>query len=596
MKYMTDRARYIALHFQSEFSVRLRFQLLREIDLYNQNRAGIWKENKSIVEELEKGIVSGDLTRYSLTDDYITEHYGINQYIKSSLISNLAFYAAGKDILKGKKNITLDYLESIWGNMEGGFFLGFIPENDELSNLVGQVKGLEWEVISKSRDINRQKGALEYFCKSLDNLKDEDEIIKRINHYNDGSYMELWDAISCLAHYLVLCEMWDDYYVLLDALKYFPLQGGMIRTIHSASDCDKIIAKVFEKSGRKSLHYILRDYWFHLCCEEDEILNKNSKIEELEEEDKLFISKQLNDVCDNKLSQIKKLVGIWKDVFGKEELSVWVAEKVSEAERKHEKYGKPELDVLKLIEEENNLTSDDVKGFSLEGKDLSSLLSFAKSVNKEDVAVNVTEAIAGKIFADKSYPDNQLNNNWFEHARTIYRCLLISKKDGLSLIPDKKYYREGFHVNLSRALLFEQQEAYWLAILILSLEESKDEELFERIIDTLFLNTCYQISSLTDDVFTPYYIAELLVSQVLKQKKDDFERRLLNEIPNLVFVIRVLSANEGEMSDEVKNLLSNRIGKDWLTERRLLSQNKMIKLDFYDEFVKEYLNSNSKHK
>lgn len=56
-----------------------------------------------------------------------------------------------------------------------------------------------------------------------------------------------------------------------------------------------------------------------------------------------------------------------------------------------------------------------------------------------------------------------------------------------------------------------------------------------------------------------------------------------------VFVIRVLTANEGKMTDEVRALLKDRIQRDWEVERKLLSQNKMVKLEFYDEFVKEYL-------
>lgn len=43
------------------------------------------------------------------------------------------------------------------------------------------------------------------------------------------------------------------------------------------------------------------------------------------------------------------------------------------------------------------------------------------------------------------------------------------------------------------------------------------------------------------------------------------------------------------MSVDVKNLLGERIRREWELERKLLNKNKMVKIGFYDEFVKEYL-------
>ena len=123
----------------------------------------------------------------------------------------------------------------------------------------------------------------------------------------------------------------------------------------------------------------------------------------------------------------------------------------------------------------------------------------------------------------------------------------------------------------------------------MSLEETTDESLFNQYVDVLFRDTRYSVNSLTDDVFTPYYVAELLVSQVIPEQKDAFEKRLVEGIPYLIFVIRVLTGNQGVMSVDIKNLLGERIRYEWELERKLLSQNKMVKIGFYDEFVKEYL-------
>lgn len=46
----------------------------------------------------------------------------------------------------------------------------------------------------------------------------------------------------------------------------------------------------------------------------------------------------------------------------------------------------------------------------------------------------------------------------------------------------------------------------------------------------------------------------------------------------------------GEMSDEVKQLMAERIKTDWESERKLLSQRKVKILGFYDEYVKGIMN------
>ena len=51
----------------------------------------------------------------------------------------------------------------------------------------------------------------------------------------------------------------------------------------------------------------------------------------------------------------------------------------------------------------------------------------------------------------------------------------------------------------------------------------------------------------------------------------------------------MLTGNDGEMSDEVKQLMAERIKTDWESERKLLSQRKVKIFGFYDEYVKEYL-------
>lgn len=223
---MKDRERFLAAHYQSGFYAKLRFQLLDEIDKKSQSQTGIWAEHGAIIDELAKGITDGTLTRYNLDNDYVIEKYGLEENNPLSyLICEAASYLAGCDATEKHGKPTLEYLEEIEENMDGGFFVGYQPDEETLADLVKSCEGKALEIAEESRSLDRQKGALKRFCETLDGETNEDEIIGKINLYNDGSYLELVQSVQALAYLLERRENWETYYKLLDVLKYFDLCG-----------------------------------------------------------------------------------------------------------------------------------------------------------------------------------------------------------------------------------------------------------------------------------------------------------------------------------------------------------------------------------
>ena len=213
------------------------------------------------------------------------------------------------------------------------------------------------------------------------------------------------------------------------------------------------------------------------------------------------------------------------------------------------------------------------------------MITLAAKAKNKDVCAKIVKALQKNIFSEHSYPPTTLNELWFEQVRTIYRCLNISGLDGLEMLKEELRPLEGYRVNLGDAMRNVRQEGYWLAMLLMSLEENGDETRFTQYVNVLFRDSRNTLGSLSDDMFTPYYVAELLVSQVMTGIKDEFEKRVIEEIPHLVFVIRVLTGNDGVMSVEIKQLLKDRIANEWETERMLLSQRKTGNLKFFDEYV-----------
>lgn len=586
---MSTRDKFLAAYTQPGFRLGLAFQLLDEIDKHQQDEPGLWEEHAAAIGELAQGILKGDLNRFNLDDEYVTKQYRVGGGYESYLICDLAFYLAGCEAAKNEEKINLEYLEGVEENMNSGFYVGFNPRREVLMGLVKSIEGKALEIASRSRDMESRERSLKGFCEELEKETDEESIISRINQFSDGSFVELAQDIRALSYLLERQEYWNEYYQLLENLRYFPLQGGLIMGLRNSADVFAVISQVVSDMGSKSLHFLLREQFFKIVCEEGAVLRSNAEENTLKESDREYLQQLLEVFEKEKKDRIESAVDLWLDVFGKEEMTVWLSRKRIEAEQKNEKYVQQELEIVEMMEGEVKLTTEDIKGFQLENKDFASLLTLAAKAEDAEVCKALMEALVKNLFSDHSYPETRLTAKWFEQVRAIYRCLKKSGLDGLALLHSVRLPMEGFKVDISASMRRMRQEAYWLAMLLLSLEESEDKELFRKYVDLLNKDMRYGINSLTDDVFAPYYVAELLVSQVMPEKKDEYEKMLIEEIPYLVFVIRVLTANEGKMNDEVRGSLEKRIHQEWDLERKLLSQNKMVKLGFYDDFVREYL-------
>ncbi len=582
---MKDRKSFLAAHYGVGFRTAVRFRLLDEIENHQDSKPCVWSEHEDLIKELAVGISNQAFTQYNLNEEYIQDKFGIKDVSTALLLCEIAFYQAGCEAKVKHSHPSMEYLEEIEENMDGGFFDGYLLQKDVLAQIVEDLKGKALDIADQSRGDERNSGALRKFCEKLDTETTEDGIIGRINYMNDGAYIEIAPAVRALSWLLKVAGYWEEYNRLLGVLKYFPLQGSLIRGLRNTEDVVAVIKTAVAHNGRKSLHYLLREQCFTVLSEEGDLLSSNLKDQFLLDKDKDYIKSLLEDFEKNKPGHVKDMVGVWLNVFGIEELTSWLAGKKAEAERKHEKYGKPELDIVNMMMDAYSLTSADIFGFDLEGKNFEVLITLAAKAKNKDVCAKIVKALQKNIFSEHSYPPTTLNELWFEQVRTIYRCLNISGLDGLEMLKEELRPLEGYRVNLGDAMRNVRQEGYWLAMLLMSLEENGDETRFTQYVNVLFRDSRNTLGSLSDDMFTPYYVAELLVSQVMTGIKDEFEKRVIEEIPHLVFVIRVLTGNDGVMSVEIKQLLKDRIANEWETERMLLSQRKTGNLKFFDEYV-----------
>ena len=119
-------------------------------------------------------------------------------------------------------------------------------------------------------------------------------------------------------------------------------------------------------------------------------------------------------------------------------------------------------------------------------------------------------------------------------------------------------------------------------------EEIEDKDYFRSVVNRLAGLARFDKSLFNDNYFVSFYLAELIVLQVLKEEKDAYEQYLITDVCNLYHVLRILSANDGDMSDKNRETLKKRVIAEWEYEKRLSQQYKE-QTEFLDGYLMKVL-------
>ena len=161
-----------------------------------------------------------------------------------------------------------------------------------------------------------------------------------------------------------------------------------------------------------------------------------------------------------------------------------------------------------------------------------------------------------------------------------------SEKDGIDLMKKYIQYNEGYNSSIEKHIRIQQGNKWWLSILMFQTEDNLKE--YTRDEPMLFecIRTC-DLDHMLDYYLLPCCITELIVTQCLVDKKDSFEYNLITNISNLIFVITILIANEGNLSDENKTILTERIKQEWNIHKQLYSYNPNIQI--CDQYIQTHI-------
>lgn len=487
---------------------------------------------------------------------------------------------------------SLDDLDLYEESITRSQWFAYTLDRDILSALVDDVKAKGLDVLRASSSFNIDKDELVRYCREeLSDVYSDADIISKITPYDDGAYTRVpgyLNVLSCLVLRQGYLDLWLD---LLNSLKYFPIQGVLLYRLHTVKECKQVITSldIMESFGRKQVVlYLLRDRMFEIMIKEHDYLQSNSKNETLPDDVRQMAEEELSKWQESIDERIEEMISVFYKYFSAQQMCEWYVSKLAHAKRKAEKYAQMDFYALNKIEPHiaRNL---DIRKIDFESSTLEALTYYAKKVTEgldaEKVLlgfllVNITK----RIYTEKSFTTPNLNDATLENMRCIYECIIKEGGDWLHVSaeyePKEVSDTEQYYSSLFRSQI---GDSYWLSILLLMCEKTEDIEYFKKVCERLY-SVCKCDQSTLDSLFLPAYLGEVLVVQIFKDLKDEYEATLIETIKRISLLMRILSANDGEMSAKVAMRLIDR-NTEWNKEReRMNTYNKNL-VEYLDKYM-----------
>ncbi len=500
---------------------------------------------------------------------------------------NLVYYQVGKQMHKEKTSFSLEDFRK-WGDacMAYTFCWGCQLSKEILSNLLGDLE--TDKVLYDSRSYEFRKDELETYCKNDFNLnQSDDELISKINMYNDGSYIELPIEVNILLGYLKREKHFDLWLKLYDILAYVPLQGGMICYLNTIEDCLSILKEeeCNPVQHHKVFAYLMRERCYELLHREADLIERNIKNEYIKDFDNRKLAKEVRDQwIEEQPKLIEDVLNWWEKAFNTQELITWVGKKRANTYGRDPKYFENEL--LLIGDIESKLRGEDIDDSNWDAltlRDLLSIVNVFPDNLSQPKAKHLIDRICDCIYNEKHYKRWGFSEVEFNEMRAVCKCLSLSEVDGLCLMQKYRKITEGYKVKIEDCFQMSAADTMWFSILLLQLEIKWDAQRFKRVVNEMLRLMEPHIKT-EEDYFLPCCIAELLVCPINDETKEWYEINLIKYIPQVSFVLRVLSANEGEMTDKTKELLQKRINEEWSLEQQtnlhLSEQNRKFLLEY----------------
>lgn len=577
---------------RSETNAVFELKFFEYIDMYKK---GVF--STELIQKID-GEVQYVIANLPNINDYDEEEIGnrlnVMMYEEQRLLLELVYYIVGERLSNQSSTVTLEQLDA-WSDciMRHGFYIGYTLKDNDISRLLNTLKDRGEYILQNSHDIElRRNEFIEYCTKELGDDKTDDEIISKINIYNNGGYTDLPESVNVIAKAILTNKHYDLWLQLFDVLKYMPLQGRLINDISTLEECCNILKclSTTEIQRKKLFAYLMRDKAYELIEKEPDFLERNSNNEHLDEGHKKVALSLLEEWNQKKQEQIRSIFqGYLPDLMpDNEENILWLSLQHRHIKGLQGVYQRRKKDILKSIENVIDWQQfEKIDFFEHNLVDIIYYISHVEIKTKEQCEKYV-RCICNKIYEEeKMYIPWDLDEDSFAEIRAVYSLLKKSGLDGCDLAQPYMQHVEGYGASCERALRIFRGDKLWLSILLLGTEIEADIEKYRKITNLLFkcIHSCD--CNIMEDYILPMGIAELVAIQIYKEEKDKFESELIESMLDLSFVIAVLYLNAGVFFEENSESLRKRYEQEWGFVKQFNKYNKNIPLceDYINCFV-----------
>lgn len=563
------------LHTRVSNNLHSEILLLDAIEKYEVGAFEIVTKHKQQFEDLIAQIKSCR-DRNAIAEETIGKDFGTDNFELQMQIKQLAYYVIGKQTISERGTIDVDILDEWSDTMEHGFYASLTLTDQDVERLLGEMRSST--IMRESRSCSQSENLAQYCRSELSNELTDEDIIAKIDHMNDGAYTYLPEYLQTLAFILLRDDRKALWYRLLKLLKYFPLQGALLYDLHTVKDCLDVIRMVSADNTvrQKVLLFLLRERLFNIMREEHLNLLSNVEDSVLAETYRSMASEELKSWDANVDDCSKEALNIFLSAFGMSDMLSWLAAKDEHSERKSKKYRDEEEVILKRFES-NVFCHLDFQELDLSKFDLTTLLYVSNPLSTSDrqdvIADNYLSDLCCKLYSDKGLILPSLSEKTINRMRQIYNIMLHSKMDLLSypqkFKPQKVEDTQDYYQQFYRC---QAGDAYWYSVMMLMREKDQSAEEFWKVAEMLLSFNKEEHQVPYDCYFHPLYLAEIIATQILPEVKDKFESALIETSSRISIVLRILTANGGNMVTENKRALLARVGKDWESEASHIKQ------------------------
>jgi len=579
---------------RTESNLRGELDLIRAISDYKRD-GSIMGISDASIQELVNYILEFRPDRNQMQTEEIKRRFNVQDYDECHLILDVVYYLVGRIWSEDESKHTIKEFAFSEDNMWHGFYLGFSMNHEKMTELVNQIDASDELFLLRCRSMTVDRDQFVTFCRQeLGDNHTNDEIISKISHYNNGSYIELPPGVSTLSSIILKKDALGIWTELLCKLRYFPLQGSIIYSLDTIEQCMTVWEILAKKGyGRfKVVAYLLREQMLKLMVKETEMLERNAQSNLLDKDDMEYGQSLLSEWNRKFDDNSQRLVKQWIEILGVQETAKWYSNETARLSGRPAKFMEYDIKVMAAIE---NCIKPcvELSNQSISVADYQTLAFYMKvateRAEKKEVYIELVSRFCKLTYNSRYIPQLKLEEQTFDFLRNIYACVLQSGIDSMSMVLTERYPMEGYHVDWDKAFRSCSADSLWFSVLLLQTETTGDIDFFWRIIENLFRCANYERSTVTDYYFIPFYIAEIIVVQIIRDQKDKFESMLINRISNLHFLLRVLTANEGVISKENREALRLRCKYEWPLEKELTIKQMQEQTDYLESYLEKVI-------